>query len=310
MSFTTAELNVVNQALGRIGATNISSAENGSTTCNNYVQANIHYSQTRDSLLRSFEWPFCAARAELRMIKTLTLDSEPLPSAWAAGDVITGISSYETATILTVTSNTEYEIIYLSGDFTDGETLTDADVEQVYWEGRPLEYEEETLLWFDDSASNQVVCGTGYPVVDEIVPDFGWDYQYELPADFVRLKAVYEDDGEDTPSRRYVIEGTRFLTNYDSARILYIKKITDLSDFDYLFIEVLILALALKLLSPLAGTQTAAFRETLQKEYADARSRARTVCSQEVNVTGYSGWNLARFGTTTSGTVTAEESSY
>jgi hypothetical protein len=289
MAFTANELKVVNQALGRIGATNIKDSENGLATCNNYAQANLHYTQTRDALLRSYEWNFALAQAKLDLISTLVLDTQPLPDNWVVGDTITGVNSNVTAEILTVTSGTEYEIIYLSGVLTDGETITNSTVYHVYWEQIPLTWEGENVWWYDDTY-DQVNCGVGYPIVTSITPTYRYGFQYQLPADFDRLQRRHRNWS------RYEIQGNRLLTHDDTVKITYVKKITDPDDFDHLFTEVLILKLALKLLTPLAGTQTTTFRQELSLELRDAMARARTVSSAEDNCTGESSWNLARYG--------------
>jgi hypothetical protein len=293
MSFTVNELALVNQALGRIGAGNISSAENGSTTCNNYVQANLHYSHTRDALLRSFDWDFAVTQSKLSLISTLTLNVQPLPSSWIVGDTITGLTSGVTAEILTVTSETEYEIIYLSGTFTSGERITNAMIYNVYWEGIPVTWEGEQVVWYDNSDSDEVFCGTGYPVVTSIEPDFHYDYQYQLPDDFDRLTKYHQ--AHYYWYNRWTIQGKRFLSREGSAEIEYVKKVTDPADFDALFYEVVKLQLALNLLPVLAGTQTTSFAERLDRDFTRAYARARVVCRAETNNTGRSDWNLARF---------------
>jgi hypothetical protein len=134
-----------------------------------------------------------------------------------------------------------------------------------------------------------MTCGTGYPVVTAIAPLFHYDYQYQLPADFDRLTRNY---------RRYqhlTIQGQRLLSRWDSAKIEYVKKITDPTLFDTLFTEVLILTLALKLLGPLQGTQNTTFRQELKQDLKEAMMRARTVCAAENNNSGESTWNNARF---------------
>ncbi|MDD5458396.1 MAG: hypothetical protein PHF37_03280 [Phycisphaerae bacterium] len=292
MSLTQAELNIANQALDRIAAAQITLT---GTTANEYLVCNRHYAQTRDSLLRSFEWPFATDRATLSQISTLELDTAPGPDTWAVGDVITGITSGTTAEILTVTSDTEYEIIHLSGDFTDGETITNADVEKVYWQGIPLTWEDEPVYWYDDSDCDQVVCGTGYPIVSGLTPDFEWGHQYQLPNDFVRLKKVYEDDGTDYVDDRFEREGQRLLTNYDTCNIKYIKDITDPTKFDALFTEVLILRLAMKLVNPLAGIRAAELKAEISQELRVAEFKAKLVAEQEVNVSGRSDFTLARY---------------
>ena len=286
MAFSITELNLVNQSLGRIGANKIVSIAD--ITSNEYVQSLLHYSQTRDALLRSFEWDFAIGQAKLALISNMMLDVEPRPSAWIVGDTITGLSSYVSAEILTVISNTEYEIAYISGTFTDGERITNADVEKVYWEGIEVTYEDEIVLWYD--GGSELACGTGYPVVVAIKPLLHYGYQFELPKDYDRLTKNWRR------AYHWTIQGHRLLTSSTTANIEYVKKITDPALFDPLFTEVLILALALKLLAPLAGTSTTSLRQELNQELKNANARARTVCAAETNNTGYSGWNLARYG--------------
>ena len=100
MAFTTAELEIVNQALGRIGAGRIKSIND--LTSDEYIKSFLYYEQTRDALLRLGIWNFAVGMSSLVQIKTLVLDKEPTADAWIVGDTITGISSYETAVILTV----------------------------------------------------------------------------------------------------------------------------------------------------------------------------------------------------------------
>jgi len=290
MAFTAAELNLVNQSLGRISSTTISAAENGSTTCDTYVKANLHYAQTRDSLLRRYEWTFAVAQSELALISTLTLDHQPLPDAWAVGDTITGITSGNTAEILTVVSPTEYEIIYLTGDFEDTETLTNATVYDVLWEGLPVTWEDEQVVWYDSSTSDETTCAI---TTTAITPLFRYDYQYELPDDYQRLTKNWEETESDY---EWAVQGHRLLSDRDEVNIEYVRKVTDPAEFDPLFTEVLILSLALKLLSPLQGTQNTTFRQELKQDLRQAMSKAGLVCTVEKSQSGYSSWNSARWG--------------
>jgi hypothetical protein len=293
MSLTEDELTVVNQATDRASLGQIAYATQTTLPA---LTAIRHYEQTRNSLLESFEWPFATDREELGKISTIVLDAEPGPANWAVGDVITGVSSGTTAEILTVTAGAIYEIIHISGDFTDGERITNATVYDVTWEGVSVEYEDETVCWYDDSDADQVTCGTGYPDVDEITPDFEWTHQYHLPNDFLRLKKIYEDDGTDQVDNRWEREGQRILTNYDTCNIKYIKKITDPDDFDPLFTEVLILRTALKLVPPLAGAKTNPIKADIKEDLRVAETKARLVAAQETNVSGRQDWDLARYG--------------
>jgi hypothetical protein len=292
MSLTEAELVIVNQANDRVSLGQIAFADQTTLPA---LTAIRHYEQTRNSLLESYEWPFATDREELGKISTILLDAEPGPDNWVVGDTITGISSGTTAEILTVTSGTEYEIIHISGDFTDGETITNATIFAVTWEGVEVVYGEDEVVWYDDS-DDQTVCGTGFPTVTGITPDFEWTHQYQLPNDFLRLKSVWEDDGTERPECRWEMEGQRILTNYDTLHVKYVKLVTDPDDFKPLFTEVLILRTALKLTPPLAGTKTNPMKADIKEDLRAVMTRARLVAAQQTNVSGRDDWDLARYG--------------
>lgn len=293
MAFTTAaEIAFVNQVLDRLEAGQITLADQTSVEAKTAYR---HWTTTLNSLIRSFEWPFLATRTELKQIQTIVLNEKPT-AAWVVGDVITGLSSGTTATILAVTSDSEYDLAYLSGDFTDGETITNGTISTVYYNGVTVEFEDETVYNFDSSSAEQINCATGYPVVAVKTPDYEWAYQYELPTDFMRLVDVYEDDGTDNLDDRWTRESNRILTNYNTCNIRYIKTITDPAAFDPLFAEVMLLRLAWKLIPALAGSLSRADREGIQTELRRVEGKARTICEQENNQTGRTDWTLARYG--------------
>ena len=294
MAFTLqSEIDFVKQVLDRIAAkSTLTLADQTSVEA---LAAFRHWSTTLNSLIRSYEWPFLTTRDELEQVKTITLDASPT-SAWAVADTITGVSSGTTATILAVTSDSEYDLSYISGDFTDGETITNATVSKVYYNGVLVEYEDETVYTFDSSSASQINCATSFPVVAVKTPDFEWTFQYELPTDFKRLIDVYQDDGTDAVDRRWTLEGNRILTDYAECDIRYVKNVTDPDDFNPLFSEVLILRLAWKLIPPLAGSLSRTDRDDIWSELQSAERKARTVCGQENNQTGRKDLNLARYG--------------
>lgn len=294
MALTSNELLICNQSLDRIGAKVFTLATE--TTSVEGLACARNYTQTRDSLLRSYEWPRATTRATLGQISTIDLGAQPTAS-WAVGDVITGISSGVTAEILTVTTPSQYEIIHLDGTFTDGETITNATVYDVIANGIPVvDADGNQVVWFDTADTEQVVCPAGYPVMAAATPDFEWDYQYYLPNDFLRLISVYENDGSDAVDDRFTVEGRRILTNYDTCNIRYVKQLTDPTEWDELFTEIMILRLALKLLTPLGGVKTSELKAELKDELRAAESKARCVAFQEQNVTGRNDFTLARFG--------------
>jgi len=124
---------------------------------------------------------------------------------------------------------------------------------------------------------------------DAAAPAFEWDHQFVLPTDFLRMSYLYDSTAS------YDVEGQRLLTNDDAAEIVYVKRVTDPTEFDPLFIEVLVLKLAIKLVMPL--TQDKVLRRELQDELKTVAGTARLANLDETNTTGrddFGLWNDAR----------------
>ena len=112
-------------------------------------------------------------------------------------------------------------------------------------------------------------------------PAFEWGNAFTLPTDFLAMRSIYENRFSGKNVRSYALEGQILLTNEADMEIRYTKKVTDVTEFDSLFIEVLVLQLALKLVS-LAG----------------ASPKIRALDGQETNTAGRfesSTWNDARY---------------
>jgi hypothetical protein len=124
-------------------------------------------------------------------------------------------------------------------------------------------------------------------------PAFEWDHRYVLPNDFLSFRAVYpvydEDDIEDRP----VIEGNYLLTNEDSVDLKYTKK-CDESEFTDLFIEVLALQLALKLIPSICGTKATSLTESVERDFYRKYNSVRARILTTENQSGQSTWNNAR----------------
>lgn len=87
------------------------------------------------------------------------------------------------------------------------------------------------------------------------LPPFGWDKQYQLPPDCLRVLQVNgweECEREDNWS----VEGGRLLTDASNVQLRYIARVTDASKYDPIFIEALAVKLASKLAQPLTGSRT------------------------------------------------------
>jgi len=127
-------------------------------------------------------------------------------------------------------------------------------------------------------------------------PPFEYDYSYKLPEDFLLLRSIY-DSGEDDGVYRdqHAIEGKQILSNEDACQIKYVKDMT-VKDFDPLFIEVLVLSLAVKLVMPLS--QDRKLYAELRDELKGVMSKARVVDKQESNTVGrggVTGWSNSRY---------------
>ena len=133
---------------------------------------------------------------------------------------------------------------------------------------------------------------------------FEWTYAYDLPTDFLRMKHSYEDIGSGATKQKYTysMEGTQILSNETTMWIQYIKRVIDPTKFDPLFVEVLILELALKMVMPLAQDKVLR-REIYDELWGTPRqpglmARVRVIDKQETNTIGVGDrmtWNNARF---------------
>ena len=124
-----------------------------------------------------------------------------------------------------------------------------------------------------------------------------WDNQFILPNDFLAMKSIYENRFSDENYRSYALEGQKLLTNESTMEIRYIKKVTDVTEFDPLFVEVLVLQLALKLIPALAKTDTK-LKESIKDDLKFLMPAVRALDSQETNTVGkyeLETWNDARY---------------
>lgn len=133
---------------------------------------------------------------------------------------------------------------------------------------------------------------------DEDFDDFEWDNSFDLPDDYLRFRSIFEEDGVTSKTRRHALEGQSLLTNLSEVSLLYIKQVVDVTKFDPLYIEVLVLQLALKLLPARAGVGAAALTLSteIKNELKPLFTQVRSINRNETDVGGRSDWNLARSG--------------
>ena len=104
---------------------------------------------------------------------------------------------------------------------------------------------------------------------DSTAPAFGFDLQYDLPSDYLRILP----DSEVTD---WQIEGRKILTN-DTAplQLVYLKRVTDPNEFDELFIDLLVARIALDICEKV--TQSNTKKEEAASRYTAVKKEAKRV---------------------------------
>ncbi|HOK66358.1 MAG TPA: hypothetical protein PLV55_06055 [Anaerohalosphaeraceae bacterium] len=129
---------------------------------------------------------------------------------------------------------------------------------------------------------------------DTNTPDFEWDYAFLLPQDYLSLRKNYTESRFTERGKRFEIEGKRLLTNDSKVQLKYIRKVTDPNEFDPLFVELLVLKLAVRLLFALGGIgNTGTTKDRLEQELQIIERKAKTVSASEAATEGRSDWNMA-----------------
>jgi len=140
--------------------------------------------------LLSKDWIFSRRRIhtdDMTAINKLTVDTAPTVAVWAVGATLTGATSLKTCVVVARLNDTTYLVTEPSGDFTDGEIISDG--------------------------VNSVDCATGYPVVDEALDIGGNDYGYLMPTDQLFIRGLGAANYDDV-KYRYHREGKIIFTNY------------------------------------------------------------------------------------------------
>ena len=118
---------------------------------------------------------------------------------------------------------------------------------------------------------------------DDTDPVFEWDNQFILPTDFLRVNSLFDTIIRIDTFFSYSIERELLLTNELAVNLRYTRRITDPTKFDNMFVEVLVLTLAIKLVMPLARDFKLAV--VLEERLLGVMARARLVNKVETNTT-------------------------
>ena len=103
-------------------------------------------------------------------------------------------------------------------------------------------------------------------------PIFGWNYIYQLPADYIRVVEV-------EPVSKYMVEKKNILSNEKTLQLLYVAIPTDINNLDPLLAE----AVAMKLAWEIAETLTskAGLKQEMMQKYIIALQEARSANSKD-----------------------------
>lgn len=137
----------------------------------------------------------------------------------------------------------------------------------------------------------------------DYTPAIEWDFMWDLPSDWLANRYTYDDNDAHRSLYSYKVEGSKYYTRESAVDYVYTKKVETVTDFDPLFIEVLVLSNALKL--AMAIGQDKELYDLLFKElWGSPRqrglmSKVRVMDKQEQNTKGLYDHNtwLAAFRT-------------
>lgn len=104
-------------------------------------------------------------------------------------------------------------------------------------------------------------------------PDWGFQFEYQLPSDCLRILMVNDvyggpdmSDYRNAPTADYSLEGNKILTDIGSPlKLRYISRVQDTTQWDSMFVEAMACRLAMEMAEDL--TQSNAKRELAQAEY-------------------------------------------
>jgi hypothetical protein len=99
---------------------------------------------------------------------------------------------------------------------------------------------------------------------DSTSPDWGRDYAYTLPSDFIRMAPSYPEDNSNQVD--WEIEGSKIYTDEDAPLyIRYVSRVTDVTRWDPLFLKACASSLALEICEEI--TQSTSKKEGIKDDY-------------------------------------------
>jgi hypothetical protein len=107
-------------------------------------------------------------------------------------------------------------------------------------------------------------------------PKFGWAYQYQLPANFLRMLKLNGTAADNDPGDEFEVEGRKLLTDAEEANITFITYKEDTNEYDALFTNAVVVLLASKIAVPLRQDGAEMSQALLSEYQRVALPQART----------------------------------
>ena len=268
MSNTTEKLAIANIALFNLGHKTISAIDD--TTPMGEKIGDVIEPIIKELL--TDDWYFNRKRVpidDMTQVHKLTVDTAPSASAWSVGATITGATSAETCEVVGVISDTVYLVTEPSGDFTDGEELSDG--------------------------TNSVDCATGYPDVDDDIDIDQYQYGMKKPSDCLLIRGIFHiyNDKVRLPHKT---EGNVIYTvyndNYYFQYNYYIQEssgVADVTQMPLWFHRLISAKIAFMLSANITENQK--IRSKAELDYNDAYLEAKEKNGSEEGAIDYSGNN-------------------
>ncbi len=306
MALTSAEVDICVQSLDKIGALSFTF---GDTTSLQSIKCLRHFDQTRNALLRSFEWPF--ARTRLRLVSGWLTDTVYTTDqyVWQSALLYKCAIAHTSGTFTTDLAAVKWVLVSSVDDWV---TATDYALGAIVVNNAIL-FQCILAHTSGDTDDEPGVGATSdtFWIVTTTKPTNIFGFNYDKPVGCLRLVenqtlnttnvnwnwyGTYTYPQSNRPADTWVLETNTILTNDTEVDIVYIATIDTTTEWDVLFTELFIALLAKKLLSlPGQGQGTASLREELNLEIKELTKEANTVGSQEGNNSGSSDWNNARY---------------
>lgn len=133
-----------------------------------------------------------------------------------------------------------------------------------------------TLSLNNEDGTDFAITGGGRlnKVLVPLPNDFGYTYRYPLPSDHLRMLEVFDS------RLPWVVEGDRFLTDDgETAKIRYIRRVTDVTEYGDLLVSVLATRLALELVEEI--TQSNTKKKEIKDDWEAIQDKAQSADGQE-----------------------------